>query len=108
MIQPRNVPTPGEILLEEFLKPSRLTQAAAAGKLGWTTVRLNQVVRGHRAITADAALDLAAFFRNSPQFWMNLQTLYDVDRAIARRERTPRLYPHKTSVLVAAERRPRR
>jgi len=103
MIQPRAVPPPGEILVEEFLKPGGLTQAAAADKLGWTPARLNQVARGHRAITADAALDLAALFKTSPQFWMNLQSLYDVDRALARRTRSGRPYPRRSPVLVAAE-----
>jgi len=108
MIQPRDVPPPGEILIEEFLRPGGLTQAAAAAKLGWTPARLNQVVKGHRAITADAALDLSALFKNSPQFWMNLQALYDVDRALARRGRSPRPYTARTAVPAAAERRPRR
>jgi len=108
MIQPRAVPPPGEILVEEFLKPGGLTQAAVAAKLGWTPARLNQVAKGRRAITADSALDLAAFFRTSPQFWMNLQSMYDVDRALARRSRAGRPYPHRTVALVAAEPRPRR
>ena len=106
MIQPRDVPSPGEILVEEFLKPGGLTQTAAAAKLGWTPAWLNQVAKGHRSITADAALDIAALFRTTPQFWMNLQAMYDVDRAIVRRSRSRASYPRRSSVLVAAE--PRR
>ena len=108
MIQPRAVPPPGEILVEEFLKTGGTTQAAAAAKLGWTPARLNQVVKGHRAITADSALDLATLFGTSAQFWMNLQTMYDIDRALTRRSHTARPYSTKTTALVAAERRPRR
>jgi addiction module HigA family antidote len=105
MIQPRDVPPPGEILVEEFLKPGGLTQVAVAVKLGWTPARFNQVAKGRRAITADAALDLAAFFGTTPQFWMNLQTMYDVDRAIARRSRSRASYSRRTPVFVAAESR---
>jgi addiction module HigA family antidote len=103
MIQPRDVPPPGEILVEEFLKPGGLTQAAAAAKLGWTPARLNQVAKGRRAVTADAALDLAALLGTTPQFWMNLQTMHDVDRAIARRSRSRTSYSRRAPVLVAAE-----
>lgn len=107
MIQPRNVPPPGEFLVEEFLKPMGLTQVAAAAKLGWTTTRLNQVAKAKRAITASAALDLAALFGTTPQFWLNLQAMYDVDRAMTHRERTHVRYPKPLAGLVAAERRPR-
>ncbi len=107
MIQPRHVPPPGEMLVEEFLKPLGLTQAAAADKLGWTKARLNEVAKGKRAISAEAALDLAAFFGTTPQFWLNLQTMYDVDRAMTRRERAHARYPKPIAGLVAAERRSR-
>ena len=106
LIQPRNVPPPGEILVEEFLKPAGLTQTTVAGRLGWTRARLNQVARGRRAITADAALDLAAVFGTSPQFWMNLQAMQDVDRALARREKVHRPYPKQfPAALLAGERK---
>lgn len=49
---------PGELLLEEFLRPGKITQAAFARKIGWTKARLNEFVRGKRGVTADAALDL--------------------------------------------------
>lgn len=105
MIQPRNVPPPGEILVEEFLRPANLTQTSVASRLGWTRARLNQVARGRRAITADAALDLAAVFGTSPQFWLNLQAMHDVDRALARREKMHRPYPKQLpAALLAAER----
>ena len=86
MNQPKNPFHPGEILLEEFLKPMSLTQTAFAEKLGWTRVRLNEIIRGKRSITADAALDLAKVLGTSPKLWMNLQATYDLDQAMKRRE----------------------
>jgi addiction module HigA family antidote len=79
--QPKNPFHPGEILLEEFLEPKGVTQAALAEKLGWTKTRLNELVRGKRGITAAAALDLAEALGTSPKLWMNLQATYDLDRA---------------------------
>ncbi len=79
--QPKNPFHPGEILLEEFLEPKEVTQAALAEKLGWTKTRLNELVRGKRGITAAAALDLAEALGTSPKLWMNLQATYDLDRA---------------------------
>jgi len=76
---------PGEILLEEFLKPLELTQAAAAKTLGMSTVRLNELVRGKRGVTADTALRLAQFFKTTPQFWMHMQANFDLTVAMARR-----------------------
>ena len=71
---------PGEILLEEFLEPMGLTQAAFAERLGWTRARLNELVRGKRGVTAEAALDLAQVLGTSPKLWMNLQATFDLDR----------------------------
>ena len=68
-------------MLEEFLKPKGVTQAALAEKLGWTKTRLNELIRGKRGITAAAALDLAEALGTSPKLWMNLQATYDLDRA---------------------------
>lgn len=79
--QPKNPFHPGEILLEEFLEPQGVTQAAVAEKLGWTKTRLNELIRGKRGITAAAALDLAEALGTSPKLWMNLQATYDLDRA---------------------------
>jgi len=78
---PKNPFHPGEILLEEFLQPMNLTQTAFAAKIGWTRARLNEVIRGRRGITADAALDLAEALGTSAKLWMNLQATYDLDRA---------------------------
>ncbi len=76
---------PGEILLEEFLTPLDMTQAAAARRLGISTVRLNELVRGKRGVTADTALRLAQCFETTPQFWMHMQANFDLKAAIARR-----------------------
>jgi addiction module HigA family antidote len=75
------------MLLEEFLKPAGTSQRAFAGRLGWTTARLNELVRGKRGVSADAALDLAAELGTSPELWMNLQMLFDLRQAELRRRR---------------------
>ncbi len=79
--QPKNPFHPGEILLEEFLEPMGITQTAFADKIGWTRARLNELIRGKRGITAEAALDLADVLGTSPKLWMNLQATYDLDKA---------------------------
>jgi addiction module HigA family antidote len=84
--QPKNPFHPGEILLEEFLVPAGMTQAAFAAKIGWTRTRLNELIKGKRGVTADAALDLAEALGTSPKLWMNLQATYDLDRAARARE----------------------
>ena len=78
---PTNPFHPGEILLEEFLQPMNLTQTAFAAKIGWTRARLNEVIRGRRGITAEAALDLAEALGTSAKLWMSLQATYDLGRA---------------------------
>ena len=79
--QPKNPFHPGEILLEEFLIPMGLSQAAFAKKVSWTTSRLNELIKGKRGITAAAALDLAEALGTSPKLWMNLQATYDLYKA---------------------------
>ena len=85
MREPKNPFHPGEMLLEEFLRPMGATQAAFAEKLGWTKARLNELIHGRRGVTADAALDLADALGTSAKLWMNLQTTFDLDRARRRR-----------------------
>ncbi len=75
---------PGEMLLEEFLKPLGLRQAAAAERLGISANRLNEVVLGKRRITADTALRLSRLLNTSPQFWMRLQADWDLHQAVRR------------------------
>jgi addiction module HigA family antidote len=79
--QPKNPFHPGEILMEEFLEPLGMTQTAFADKIGWTRARLNELIRGKRGVTAEAALDLADVLGTSPKLWMNLQATYDLDKA---------------------------
>jgi addiction module HigA family antidote len=86
MKQPKNPFHPGEILLEEFLTPAGITQTAFAKKLGWTRARLNELIKGKRGITAEAALDLAKALGTSAKLWMNLQATYDLDQAMKRRK----------------------
>lgn len=69
---------PGEILLEEFLKPMGITPYRLAKELLIPTPRINDVVRCKRSISADTALRLGIYFNLSPQFWMNLQNRYDL------------------------------
>jgi addiction module HigA family antidote len=70
---------PGEVLLEEFLKPMGLSQNRVSLEIGVHPRRINEIVHGKRRITADTALRLARFFGTSPQFWMGLQNDYDLD-----------------------------
>lgn len=72
---------PGEMLLEEFLKPLGLSQNALALKIRVPATRIGDIVKGKRAITPDTALRLARFFGNSPEFWLNLQQMYDLSKA---------------------------
>jgi len=85
-MKPQNPIHPGEILLEEFLVPMNLSQRQFAGKLGWTTAKLNELVNGKRGITADSALDLAEALGTSPEVWMNLQMMWDLNKAESRRK----------------------
>lgn len=70
---------PGEVLLEEFLKPMGLSQNRVALDIGVSARRINEIVLGKRRITADTALRLARFFGTSAQFWLGLQMDYDLD-----------------------------
>lgn len=76
--------SPGEMLLEEFLRPLGLRQVEAAQRLGISANRLNEVVLGKRRITPDTALRLSRFLKTSAQFWMRLQADWDLHRAAER------------------------
>jgi len=79
MIPENRIPThPGEILLEDFLKPLDLTQVALARHLGTPTQRVNEIVRGKRGITPETAWLFSQAFNTTPQFWLNLQMQYDL------------------------------
>ena len=81
--------TPGEMLREEFLVEYGLSQNALAKAIGISPNRIAEIVHNRRRITADTAVRLALYFGNSPEFWMNLQTHYDLK--IARRDLPPRV-----------------
>lgn len=72
---------PGEVLAEEFLGPLGLSQNKAARAMHVPPRRINEIVLGKRSVTADTALRLARFFGTTPDFWMNLQAHYDLERA---------------------------
>ena len=72
---------PGEILLEEFMRPVNLTQRQLAGDLDIPISRVSEIVHGKRAITADTALRLAEYFGTGARFWLNLQSEYDLQVA---------------------------
>ena len=86
MKQPKNPFHPGEMLLAEFLEPMGINQSQFAQKVGWTRARLNELIKGKRGVTADAALDLAKALGTSAKLWMNLQATYDLAQAAERRK----------------------
>lgn len=81
MIEKLHPVHPGEVLLEEFIKPLCLSQNRLAIEIGVDARRINEIVLGDRSITADTALRLARYFGVSPQFWLGLQAEYDLDIA---------------------------
>jgi addiction module HigA family antidote len=72
---------PGEILLEEFLKEFGISQNRLGREIGMSPRAINEIVHGKRSITANSALRLAKYFGTSPEFWLNLQTSYDLEEA---------------------------
>ncbi|HUK56351.1 MAG TPA: HigA family addiction module antitoxin [Nitrospiria bacterium] len=70
---------PGEVLHEEFLKPMGISQYRLAKDISVPARRINEIVHGKRAITADTALRLGRYFKMSPEFWLNLQAMYDLE-----------------------------
>ena len=91
--------TPGEILEEDFLKPMGLSQYRLAKDIGVPARRINEIVNGERAITADTALRLGRFFKMSAQFWLNLQSHYDLEIV---EDRLGRRLDREVKVLAAA------
>jgi len=87
---------PGEILLEEFLKPMGLSQYRVAKDINVSPRRINEIVHGKRNISADTALRLSRYFGLSERFWMNLQSRYDLelekDRLAGRLEKEVQVY----------------
>ena len=75
---------PGGVLLEDFMKPLGLSQYRVAKDIGVPPLRISQIVRGHRSVTADTALRLARYFGTSAVVWLRLQARYDLERAEAK------------------------
>jgi addiction module HigA family antidote len=90
---------PGEVLQEDFLAPLGVTQYRLAKSLSVPPRRINEIVHGKRAITADTALRLARFFGTSERFWLNLQTGYDLE---VERDRLSKRLPKEVVVLKEA------
>lgn len=70
---------PGEVLLEEFLQPMNISQYRLAKDISVPARRINEIIQGKRAVTADTALRLGHYFGMSPEFWINLQAHYDLE-----------------------------
>jgi len=89
---------PGEILLEEFLRPMGISQYRLAKDIGVQPTRINQIVQGKAGISADTALRLGRYFQMSAQFWVNAQGHYDLELA---RDKLARRLKHEVTVHVA-------
>jgi len=87
---------PGEILQEEFLKPLNLSQYRLAKDVCVPPRRINEIVHGLRAITADTALRLGRYFQNTPQFWLNLQMKHDLEK---QKEKLGKKFEREVKVL---------
>ena len=97
MMNMREIPLahPGEILLEDWLKPMNISQYALAKAIDVPPRRINEIVKGKRAITADTALRLAAFFNTDAQSWLNMQSHYDAENTrVAIAEQLKHIHPY--------------
>jgi antitoxin HigA-1 len=88
---------PGQVLAKEFLEPLGLTQVKLARAISIPQNRVNELIRGKRGITPETALLLAEYFKNSAEFWMNLQTAYDLTRVRAELRKQPVATPRGRS-----------
>jgi addiction module HigA family antidote len=91
---------PGEILLEEFLRPLQISQYRLAKDITVPARRVNEIVHGKRAISADTALRLSRYFGTSDRFWLNLQTRYDLE---VQRERLKDRLEREVAILRATD-----
>jgi addiction module HigA family antidote len=83
-VTPKRITThPGEIIIEEYLKPLGMSVNALALALRVPATRIGAIVKGDRGVTADTAMRLARYFGTTPEFWMNLQAMYDLSKAKA-------------------------
>lgn len=96
MIRIKNLIHPGEILMEEFLKPMGISQNKLAMDIHVPAPRINAIVKGTRAISADTALRLGRYFGTGPEFWINLQSNYDLCIAATESQREIEAIPQLT------------
>jgi addiction module HigA family antidote len=102
MLPTRRPPThPGEMLLKEFLQPLGVSQVAAAERMGVPFQRLNSIVRGRRAVSADTALRLEALTGWDAQIWLLLQAKWDLWHALRERGHRPRIRPLGATIAHA-------
>ena len=99
MSEPLELIAPGEILLEEFMRPHAISQNRLSRDIDVPVARINEIVKGKRAITADTALRLGKYFGTSAELWLGLQMEYDIRRA--RREVWPAIEPRIRSRTAA-------
>ena len=93
---------PGEVLSEEFLVPMEISVYRLAKDTGLTQTRIGQIIKGERSITAETALKLGKYLGIGPEFWMNLQTLYDIEEAAKRYSKEVKgIHPYSSKVAVA-------
>ncbi len=90
---------PGEVLLEEFLKPLKISQYRLAKDLNIPQTRVSQIVKGKRSITADTALRLNKYFGVSAKFWLGLQTDYDLEESVHNLENELEQIPNATMAV---------
>ena len=88
---------PGEILLEEFLKPMGISQYRLSKDISVPARRINEIVHGKRAISVDSALRLSRYFGMSERFWLNLQTQYDIE---VQKDKIDKQFEEEVKVLV--------
>ncbi len=92
MLPKHRPPThPGEMLLKEFLEPMGISQKDLAKHLGWTYARLNEIINGHRGVSADSSLSLSEAFGIEPEFWLNLQRSWDLWHALKRHKKVKKI-----------------
>jgi len=93
---------PGEVLLEEFLRPMGISVYRLAKETGLSQTRLGQITRGERNITAETAVKIGRFLNTGPEFWMNLQALYDIEEAERRHAREVKaIHPYSPASTAA-------
>ena len=104
---PKNRPPthPGEMLLEEFLKPMKISQRRFADHLGWTYARLNEIVRGRRGVSAGSALALGQALNTGPEFWLNLQQNWDLWHSLRSHQTVQPIFTPGDSLPLAAKSR---